>query len=61
MSEVEEMPLKSETTKSVHHSAEDAPVTPKQKHKRGQVWLYVISGALGALIVGGAITGIVNA
>ncbi len=61
MSEVEEMPPKSETTKSVYHIAEDAPVKPKQKHKRGQVWLYLISGALGALIVGAAITGIVNA
>lgn len=59
MIEVEEMPLKSET-KNIYNIADDVVVKPKQK-KRGQLWLYLISGALGALIIGGAITGIVNA
>jgi len=60
MTEVEEMPLKPET-KSVYHIPEDVTVPPKHKHKRGQIWLYAISGALVALIIGGVITGIVNA
>jgi uncharacterized membrane protein YfcA len=58
MVEVEEMPLKSEP-QSKPPIAERKSV--KSKSKRGQIWLYVISGALGALIIGGSIVGIVNA
>lgn len=59
MIEVEEMPVKSEP-KNIYNIADDVVVKPKQK-RRGQLWLYLISGALGSLIIGGAITGIVNA
>lgn len=59
MIEVEEMPRKSET-KNIYTIADDEAVKPKPK-KRGQLWLYLISGALAALVIGAAITGIVNA
>src|SRR4051812_8933017 len=58
MIEVEEMPLMSETKKN--QPLEEGRAA-KPRHKRGQIWLYAISGALIALIVGGAIVGIVNA
>lgn len=58
MIEVEEMPLKSEI-KNSHSVNETVSIKPKQK--RGQVWLYIISAALIALVIGAVITGIVNA
>ena len=58
MIEVEEMPLKSEISKSIPLDEER---TEKSKFKRGQTWLYVISIALGALIIAAITIGIIHA
>ena len=59
MIEVEEMPLKSEIQNNI--PLDEGKAVKSKTQKRGQTWLYVISIALGLLIVGAIIAGIVNA
>ncbi|MDB5273107.1 MAG: sulfite exporter TauE/SafE family protein [Chitinophagaceae bacterium] len=59
MIEVEEMPIKSDS-QHAPQPAQERAVKPKQK-RRGQTWLYVISGALGVLVIGAITAGIINA
>jgi uncharacterized protein len=58
MIELEEMPFKPNIQKKLPVDQQKAFTS---RPRRGQTWLYIISGALGALVIGGIIIGIINA